>query len=339
MTARVTTMSQKRSDLTAAHVAVAIVNYNTRDLLERCIQSILSERPATIVVIDNASPDGSAAFVRRRFPDVQVVANENNVGYGAALNQALEHTTAPLVLVLNADTELEPGCIATLAASCLEAPRAAIIAPAIVNRRGDHEVSAFPFPGTLGWLLENDPLAPIVRLIPPLARRSVSLRPIASPRTVPWVMGCAMLLRRECMQQVRGFDEDFFMYFEEVDLCRRVTDAGWEVFFDPRAVVMHVGGASTGQQRTVMTIQHFESTMRYYHRYFSGARLALWVAALRVKRVAMLARDSAHLLVERDPSERKRLRDRKLAWTSSLEVSRGYGRHGSAVHVGEDRAG
>lgn len=330
-------MLQKHVELSAADVAVVIVNFNTRDLLERCIQSILPERPLEIVVIDNASPDGSAELVLHRFPDVQVVANTTNVGYGAAINQAMRSTTAPLLLVLNADTELKPGCIATLAAACA-APRAGIVAPAIVNKRGEPEASVFPFPGTLGWLLENAPLAPIVRRIPPLARRSVSLRPTESPRTVPWVLGCAMLLRRDCMTSLHGFDESFFMYFEEVDLCRRAADSGWETRFEPRAVVMHIGGASTGQQRAVMTIRHFESTMRYYHRYFSGARLSFWVSALRLKRVAMIARDSAQLLVEHNPAVRQRLRERRRAWASSLEATRESPRNVAGVRVGGQRA-
>lgn len=105
----------------------------------------------------------------------------------------------------------------------------------------------------------------------------MSLRHADGPRRVPWVLGCAMLLRREALQTVGGFDEGYFMYYEEVDLCRRITDAGWEVHHTPEAQVMHVGGASTSQLRTIMMIRHFESTMRYYYRHYSGARLAFWV--------------------------------------------------------------
>jgi len=329
-------MQQKQLDFTAAGVAVAIVNFNTRDLLERCLHSILPEHPAEIVVIDNASPDDSADLVRRLFPQVRLIANAANVGYGAAVNQAIHASSAPLVLVLNADTELMPGCISALAA-CAHAPRAGIVAPEIVNKRGEWEPSVFPFPGTMGWLLENAPFAHLVRRIAPLLRRSVSLRPIESARRVPWVMGCAMLLRREFMTVINGFDEAFFMYFEEVDLCRRAADAGWEVHFEPRAVVMHVGGASTGQQKTVMTVRHFESTMRYYHRYFSGARLTFWVAALRLKRFAMIARDTVHLLVERNPAMRQRLRERRRAWMRSLEVVEPPSRV-AGVRVGSQQA-
>jgi N-acetylglucosaminyl-diphospho-decaprenol L-rhamnosyltransferase len=326
-----------QAGFSAADIAVVVVSYNTRDLLERCIQTILPERPAAIVVIDNASPDGSAAYIAERFPDVQVVANSTNVGYGAAINQAMDHTSAPLVLVLNADTELQPGCLAILAERSTESERAGIVAPTVVSRRGQWEPSAFPFPGTLGWLFENAPLAPVVRQIPVLRRRSVSLQPIESPQQVPWVKGCAMLLRRECLESIGGFDEQFFMYYEEVDLCRRATDAGWEVYVDPRAVVMHVGAASTSQAHVIMTVRHFESTMRYYHRYFSGMRLAFWVSSLRLTRRVLLARDSVQLLVARDAEARMRLRERREAWAASLAVPRDFGRRSDPDRVRDER--
>jgi GT2 family glycosyltransferase len=304
----------------AADIAVAVVSYNTRDLLDRCVRSALAEGPASVVVVDNASSDGSAEHIRTHHPDVTVVANAHNVGYGAAANQALRHATAPLVLLLNADTELQAGCLAALAAFCSAEPRAGIVAPAIVNRTGEREPSVFPLPGSMAWLVENAPLAAVARRVPALRDRSVSLRELTTPQPVPWVMGCALLLRSDCMREVGGFDEDFFMYFEEVDLCHRVAEAGWRVFFTPDATVMHVGGASTSQVRTEMLVHHFRSTMRYYHRHHAGARLAFWVAAMRLKRVALLARDSARLLVEREPATRSRLVQQRDAWRESLRL-------------------
>lgn len=324
---------------TAADVTVAIVSYNTRQLLERCIQSAIAEAPHGVLVIDNASTDDSVAAVRRGFPSIGLLENAVNTGYGAAINQALGATTTPLLFVLNADTEVQPGCLAALAAAASRSPKAGIIAPAIVNRRGVPEISVFPFPGTVGWLLENKPLAGIVRRIPPLARRSVSLRTSSTARPVPWVLGAAMLLRRDCMRAIEGFDEDFFMYYEEVDLCRRASDAGWQVLFEPSGVVMHVGGASTGQQRTIMAIRRFESSLRYYHRYFSGPKLVLWLSALHLKRSLMLARASAQLLVERDPTERHRLLQQRSALSGILEVSRSYARKSGAIGVRDQPAG
>ena len=230
-------MTLEESENRAADVAVAIVNYNTCDLLDQCLRSLATERPATIVVVDNGSPDGSAALVRERFGDVRLIANATNVGYGAAANQAIRCTSAPLVLLLNADTEVQPGCIEALAQAARRFPRAGVIAPAILNRSGRAEPSYFPFPGTLAWLLENEPLAPLVRRVPTLKRRSISFQPPLMDRPVPWALGCAILLRRDALEAVGGFDESYFMYYEEVDLCHRITQAGWDVHFTADARV------------------------------------------------------------------------------------------------------
>ena len=302
---------------TAADVCVAVVNYNTRELLGRCLETVLADGAAHVVVVDNASTDGSAPYARDRFPRVQVIENKANAGYGAAANQAVWQTAKPFVLLLNADTEIQRGCIAELMTHAGRSPRAGIVAPAIFTSSGNLECSYFPFPGTLDWLLENEPLAPLVRRLPPLKRRSVSFQPADQPRRVPWVMGCAMLLRREAMESVRGFDESYFMYYEEVDLCRRMADAGWEVHFTPTARVKHVGGASTSQYRTEMLIRHFQSTSQYYSRHYSGLRLGFWLTAMHVKRMALLARDSARLLKENDPVERRILEDQRRAWLAT----------------------
>lgn len=307
----------------ASDVAVAVVNYNTRELLARCLETVLSEGAAHVLVVDNASTDESVPCVRDRFPGVHVIENAANLGYGAAANQALRHTSQPFVLLLNADTEIQAGCVAALATYVGRSPSAGIVAPAIVTPSGALESSYFPFPGTLDWLLENEPLAPLVRRLPPLKRRSVSFQPADKPRRVPWVMGCAMLLRRDAMASVRGFDERYFMYYEEVDLCRRMAQAGWEVHFTPAARVTHVGGASTSQYRTEMLIRHFQSTLQYYSQHYSGLRLGFWLTAMRVKRMALLARDSALLLNVTDPGERRILEDQRRAWlATSIHVRR-----------------
>jgi hypothetical protein len=317
-------MAEEGIEATALDVAVAVVNYNTRELLARCLETVLSEGAAHVVVVDNASTDGSAPYVRDRFPGVQVIENVANVGYGAAANQAMRHTSQPFVLLLNADTEIQPGCVAALAAHGGRSPRAGIVAPAIVTASGTPECSYFPFPGTLDWLLENEPLAPLVRRLPALRQRSISFQPADEPRRVPWVMGCAMLLRRDAMTSVHEFDESYFMYYEEVDLCRRMTQAGWEVHFTPAARVTHVGGASTSQYRTEMLIRHFQSSQQYYSRHYSGVRLGFWRAVMHVKRMALLARDSARLLKVTDPGERRILEDQRRAWlATAIHTPRG----------------
>lgn len=319
-----------------ASLAVAIISHNTCQLLERCLKSVIADGAAEIVVVDNASDDGSAEMVRRRFPQVQLIANQSNNGYGAAANQAVRNANSSLVLLLNADTELKSGCLAALTEEAAGIPRAGVIAPAILDANGEPEPSCFPFPGTLGWLLENQPIAMVTRRIPAFVSRSVTFRQHDRTNEVPWVTGCAMLLRREAMEGVGGFDENYFMYFEEVDLCHRMSRAGWGVFFAPSAQVSHVGGASTSQYRGAMLISHFESTLQFHRQHYSGLRLAFWIALLRTKRAALLLRDSALLSMTRDSETRARLREQRRAWLAGLGVEHAAPRPAKSNGRGSD---
>jgi hypothetical protein len=297
-------------------LAVAVVSYNTRDLLRACLASVLADGAHEVVVVDNESRDGSAAMVRREFPGVLVVDDLGNRGYGAAGNAALARCTAPHVLLLNADTTVHRGALAALADHLDRHPRAAIVGPRLTNPDGTWQLSCFPFPGTLGWLVENDPVAALAGRVPFVRRRLLRFAPPVRPAAVPWVLGAALAIRREAFAAVGGFDESFFMYFEEVDLCRRLTDAGWEIHVLPAAQVTHVGGASTGQVRTPMLVQHYRSTQQYYRRHTRGPRLAAWLGVMRLKMAARLVSDGVALALRPDPPAE--LRHRVEAWRAAL---------------------
>ena len=299
-----------------SRLAVAVVSYNTRELLRACLASARADGAAELVVVDNGSSDGSAAMVRDHFPDVALVDDAGNVGYGAAANIAVARCSAEHVLVLNADTVVHPGALDALRRYLDAHPRVGMAGPLLLNPDGSAQPSAFPFPGTLGWLVENDPLGPLAGLVPPLRRRLLRFAPPAAPAPVPWVLGAALAIRRSAFDAVRGFDPTFFMYFEEVDLARRLATAGWETHLVPTARVTHVGGASTSQVRVGMLVQHFRSTNHFYRRHYRGARLAAWLAIMRVKMAVRIARDAAALVAR--PAERAMRRERLAAWRAAL---------------------
>jgi GT2 family glycosyltransferase len=294
-------------------VAAAVVSYNTQAHLARCLASLAGHPFSEIVVVDNASTDGSAAFVADRHPAIRLVANTINVGYGAAANQALRTANAPYVLLLNADTEVLPGSAAILARHLDDRPAAAIAAPRLIDDRGIPQISVFPFPGTSGWLLENAPLAALVRRLPAARVRSVSFRETPDARPVPWALGAALLMRRDAVLAVGGFDESYFMYYEEVDLCRRLAQAGHETLYVPGATIVHVGGASTGQQWTTMSIRRHQSAIDYYHRHLRGWRRVAWSGLLRVGWTAHLAAAAARGLVARDADARRQYAEQQTA--------------------------
>jgi GT2 family glycosyltransferase len=299
----------------AGRLAVAIVNRNTRDLLRDCLATVPAH--VTAVVIDNASTDGSAAMVATEFPHVHLIASARNPGYGAASNEAIRACAEPYVLLLNSDTLIHEGAVPALAAYLDAHPEVGVAGPRLLNHDGSLHPSCFPFPGTLGWLVENDPVSPLVGLVPPLRRRTLRYAPPERSTAVPWVHGSALAVRRTAFEAVGGFDESFFMYFEEVDLCRRLAAAGWEIHFVHPARVTHLGGASTRQVRTEMAVAHFRSTLHFYRRHYGGLRLAFWVGLMRAKMLARLMRDSA-LVPLRARADRAALLESVGAWRRAL---------------------
>jgi GT2 family glycosyltransferase len=287
---------------------VAIVSYNTRDLLRACLQSVRCEAPRQIVVVDNASSDGSGDLVANEFPEVLLCRNAKNVGYGAAANQALGRCTEPYVLLLNCDTRLSVGALAALGAYLDRRPNVGIIGPQLVDAQGARQRSWYDFPTPLHLALDFGNLGGL------LSRA----RSRSGARAVPWVSGAALGLRRTAFRDVGGFDEMFFMYYEEVDLCFRMARAGWQVHFAPVTDVMHVGGASSQQRRSEMAVRFFTSLDQFYLRHYSLAkRLQLPVVVAGIA-AARLARDAVRRQLTRDPARKGELSADVRTWVRLL---------------------
>ena len=208
-------------------MAVAVVTWNTRELLRGCLQSVLAGPAAEIVVVDHGSSDGSAEMVRRDFPSVRLEVDPSNPGYGAGCNTGVRATAADFVLLLNSDTHVPPDALPALSAVLDAEPRAAIVGPRILNSDGSPQRSVYPFPGPVARLLVHQPFATLVQALPPLRRRYVGRWRGGPTRPVPWVLGAALAVRRTAFEEVGGFDESYEMYFEEVDLCYRLSRRGW----------------------------------------------------------------------------------------------------------------
>jgi GT2 family glycosyltransferase len=299
-------------------MAVAIVNYNTREHLRACLESI---RPATaraVIVVDNASSDGSAAMVRAEFPLVELHANARNPGYGAALNQAVAACDAPYVLLLNSDTRLAPSAIWLLTDYLDRHPRVAVAGPRLLNADYTLQASCYHFPTPPQLFLEESTLGRQIRHIPLLRDRYLRTWPHLHARPVPWVLGAALAIRRAAFDAVGGFDEAYVMYFEEVDLCYRLAAAGWETHFAPVTTVIHAGGASTEQRRADMAAQFFASLARFYERHYSARQLAAARAIVRGVVLARLARDALRLRFVAESGRRARIRENIVAWRRVL---------------------
>jgi N-acetylglucosaminyl-diphospho-decaprenol L-rhamnosyltransferase len=275
-----------------ASIDVIIVNHNTRQHLKACLDSIEPEAAGKVIVVDNGSSDGSVEMVKSRYPWVALHPNSTNLGYGAAANQAIARSTAGYVLLLNGDTLLRPGAIKALSHYLDRNPRAGIVGPRLQNSDGTLQASCYPFPTPLDTLVENSTCAVLLgrfirRNVPMVRNLYLRTWQHNSARIVPWVKGAAVALRREAFNAVGGFDESFFLYFEDADLCYRMKKAGWQVHFAPVTTVVHVGGASAKQVPGEMAVQLLHSTDLFYRRHSS--RLSIAIMTVIVK-CLMLAR-------------------------------------------------
>jgi N-acetylglucosaminyl-diphospho-decaprenol L-rhamnosyltransferase len=291
--------------------AAVVVNHNTREQLLQCLAALRDETAQTIVV-DTGSADGSADRVRREFSAVELIETENR-GYGAGANAGLRSVRFPTVLLLNADTRPARGASAALAAYLDRHPRVAVAGPRIVDERGRPQPTArrFPTPGEI--LLQESGLH---RLRPSGHR-------VGEARRVDWVLGAALALRRDAVSEVGCFDETYFMYNEEIDLCLRLQRAGWETHYAPVTTVGHVGGASTPKRRAATADQYVRSTLALYRRHFSPRQESQVTAVLAAALAARRGRERIRLLLTADPTRRAALQSDLEAWRAAGIALRG----------------
>ncbi len=229
-------------------VSVVIVNYNVRDLLDRALRSLYETAEAfirEIWVVDNASTDSSVEFLKTHWPQVNVISNEENCGYGRANNQAMARSDAKYVLILNPDTMVQRGALQDLVDFMESRPQAGVSGPKIVSPEGRFRPECrrgFPTPlAAFSRLFGLSTLLPRSRLF---GKYYLTYLDPDYETQVDALSGACMMVRREAAQSVGPFDENYFLYGEDIDWCWRMKQAGWEVWYIPRASIMHVKGAS-----------------------------------------------------------------------------------------------
>jgi GT2 family glycosyltransferase len=241
-------------------LSVSIVNTNSRELLLACLDS-LAGTSAEVVVLDNASEDGSADAVRGRFPDVRVIAQDFRAGFGANHNTVIRATSGTYVYVLNEDTTSDDWGFERLVAHLDASPRVAALGPKLVYPDGRRQDSAWRFP---------TPLVSTLALAT-LGKVGVKQSHGDAAREVDWVTGAALLLRREALEEVGLFDEEFFLYSEEVDLQLRLRRAGWKVEYFPEVEVVHHESQFSAGIPERRINEMWRSRHRYWHKHHSGA--------------------------------------------------------------------
>jgi GT2 family glycosyltransferase len=217
-----------------SETSVVVISYNSRADLERSLPAV-THAEREVIVVDNASTDGSCAFVRDFFPAVRLIELPENVGYGAACNEGLREASAPLVLLLNPDAWPVGDAIERLAACAMQRPRLGAVAPQLHTPDGTEQQTLVGLP-TRWWTGRPALTSAPSRLFRP----RLHVRPRRG-----FLVGAALLLRREAVDEVGAFDPSFFMFYEEVDLCWRLQQGGWSIDVCPEAKFVHIGGTST----------------------------------------------------------------------------------------------
>jgi N-acetylglucosaminyl-diphospho-decaprenol L-rhamnosyltransferase len=316
--------------MTTPRIGIAIVSYNTRDLLRACLGSLRGcALPLQTVVVDNASPDGSAAMVRAEFPEVTLLARADNPGFAGGTNLALRElglggepgrARVDLALLLNPDTVVHPGAIEALAAFLADHPRAGMVGARLLNPDGTTQPAAFRFPTLSMTLLDLFPPGEALpgRLYNSWWHGRYAEERGDQPFRIDHPLGACILARAEVIAQIGLLDEGYFMYAEEVDWCLRASRAGWEIWQAPAARVTHVGGASTSQLRGRMQVALYQSRLRFFRLHYGPLRAAahrLIIRAGMLRGMLLAQREFAAGRIARDA-----LAERMHAYTQIMQL-------------------
>jgi GT2 family glycosyltransferase len=257
-----------------------VVNRNTADLLIRCLDCIFaSELPESsqVIVVDNGSTDDSVARVRADYPAVEIIEAGRNLGFAAANNKAFGKALGRYLMLVNTDALLEKSCAARLLDLMESNPRASMAGPQLLNQDGSVQTSYEAVP-TLATETLNRSL--LKRLFP--KRFPGKNRPMSGPEPVEALIGAVMIIRRVALQELGGFDEDYFFFLEETDLAVRMRKAGWEVVHDPGARATHLQGGTAKTYQAAARIEFYRSRYLFFRKHYG-------ISAMRFLKAVMVA--------------------------------------------------
>ncbi len=267
-------------------LSIIIISFNTRDTTLRCLRSVFAHLEgvgAEVIVVDNASADGSADAVAAEFPQVVLIRNPDNAGFGAANNLAMTRAKGDVFLLLNSDAFLSSGALPAMLKVLDDQPKVGMVGPRLLNADGSLQRSCYRFPSPgVAWreALWISAVAPAASFLGDLRKW-----PHDALYHPEWVVGACMMVRRSVYETVGGFDPKFFMYAEETDWQKRIRAAGWGIAFTPAAQVTHLGGASGADDKPKINTYFFSSGDYYYRKHHGSlgmhsARAAMTVGTL-----------------------------------------------------------
>ncbi len=251
-------------------LTITICSWNTIDDLRLCLESLKQEASSAIfevIVIENASSDGSKDMVEREFPEFRLLAQTINRGFTGGHNLAMQARKKPHVALLNSDTIVHPGALATIMDYFRENPEVGIIGPRLLNPDGTLQYSCRRFPNPIAAAFRNTFLGKIFpdnKFVRTYLMKDLDHN---QPCQVDWVSGAAMFIRKQVVDAIGGLDPEYFMYCEDTDYCKRAWDHGFKVIYLPTAVITHAIGRSTDKVANKMIVRFHRSMFRYYKKH------------------------------------------------------------------------
>jgi len=273
-------------------LSIVIICWNDWKVIENCLRSIYEGTHNTefeVIVSDNGSTDGSVGKIRAQFPSVRIVENRANLGFGRGNNAGIREASGKYVLILNPDTIIHDGSLDRWLEFADEHPEAGAFGCRVHNPDGTYQRSARPFPTVMRYMTAALGLRMLGYLKRPVLYDEYEGWEGNTEREVDWQSGCCVLLRGELLRKLGGFDEQFFYQFEEVDLCRRVWNAGYSIRFTPTASITHLGGQSVGRFPIRFAVEICRNGYRYFYKHFG-------IKGAQRYRVVMLTRFRMRLL-------------------------------------------
>lgn len=288
------TTTRQRIEPKVPDVSVVIVNWNTRDLLQQVLESLHRETHDVTfetIVVDNSSSDGTVEFIQHTWQQVKIIPLPKNLGFGAANNIGFRESCGRYVLVLNSDTIVLPSTLYYMVSFLDKHPQVGCVGCRHLNPNGSLQGSMDSFPSLFKDFLCYSDLYRLPVLLPLLRQKYPWWSDHNQIRKVDWVNGSCMMVRREVIEQVGGFDDGCFMYAEELDWCYRMKKSGWDVFFTPEAEIIHIGGQSSKHIVDKRIVLLYKGQYRFYNRNYPAWKyvaLRLIVTILAIPRIIIL---------------------------------------------------
>jgi N-acetylglucosaminyl-diphospho-decaprenol L-rhamnosyltransferase len=308
-------------------LSIVIICWNDLKVIADCLKSIYAEtriEDFEVIVSDNGSTDGSIEFIQKNHPSVRVLENGANLGFAKGNNVGIHASRGEYVLILNPDTIMHDGTLDKLVSFADRHPEAGAFGCRTLNPGGSYQMSARPFPTIRGYWMSALCLRPLGRVSKLFLGEQYPWWKDDSERAVDWLSGHCVMFRRDLLNQLKGFDEQFFYHFEEVDLCRRVWNAGFSGLFTPEAVITHIGGQSVSRFPIRFELEKLRNCYRYFYKHFGpkGCQRCRQVILARL-RVRQLGYSVLNTLKPTD-SLQKRLEMYRvvIAWNKELEPIR-----------------